>query len=151
MNEAILKTFIGVFIILFSFLSYKGYSIKLKNENFSMVISGVLSGILGGSISMSGPPIIIFLKNKKVGKHSFRGNLAIYFFILNIFSLPVFYLNGLFTHQVMSFTAKFFPGLALGVLLGNYISHKIDERSFHDLTLVLLFIVGLIAFISGIH
>ncbi len=150
LNENILKAFIGAVIIGFSIFSFKGYQIKLKNDNLAMAISGIFSGILGGSISMSGPPIIIFLKNKKVGKHSFRGNLAIYFFILNIFSIPVFYWNGLLTAEVFELSLRFLPGLLIGVVLGNFLSHKIKESSFHDLTLILLFIIGLIAFLSGL-
>ena len=116
-----------------------------------MLPVGMLSGLLGGSISISGPPIILFLSNQEVDKHTFRGNLATYFFILNLFMIPVYYLNGLLTKEVWNYSLTFLPGLLIGVLVGNILSHKIKDAHFKKLTLILLIIMGLISIISGLN
>jgi uncharacterized protein len=146
----ILKIFIGIMILIFGTLLLFGFRKELKHEKIAMIPIGILSGLLSGSISISGPPIIIFLANKQLGKHSFRGNLALYFFLLNLFTIPVFFLNGLFTKEVLSYSITFLPGLVVGVILGNLLSHKVQEKHFKKFTLILLLIMGVLAVVSGL-
>ncbi|MDP8267210.1 MAG: sulfite exporter TauE/SafE family protein [Candidatus Tenebribacter davisii] len=150
MDENILKIFIGSIILIFGILLLTGYRKQFKNDKLTMLPVGLLSGILGGSISISGPPIILFLSNRNVDKHTFRGNLAAYFFILNIFTVPVYYFNGLLTKEVWNYSLTFLPGLLIGVLVGTLLSHKIKDDHFKKLTLILLILMGIIAIISGL-
>jgi uncharacterized membrane protein YfcA len=146
----VLKIFIGIMILIFGTLLLFGFRKDLKHEKIAMLPIGLISGLLSGSISISGPPIIIFLSNKQVGKQSFRGNLALYFFLLNIFTIPVFFLNGLFTKEVISYSITYLPGLIVGVIVGNLLSHKVQEQHFRKFTLILLLIMGVLAVVSGV-
>ncbi len=150
MNESLLKIFIGSMIFVFGILLLIGFRKKFKNEKLAMLPVGFLSGILGGSISISGPPIILFLSNQDVDKHTFRGNMAAYFFILNCFTIPVYYYNGLLTNEVWNLSLTFLPGLLIGVFIGNLFSHKIKDDHFKKLTLILLILMGVLSVISGI-
>lgn len=151
LDAGILKIFIGGMIIVFGLLLLMGYHREFKHEKIAMIPIGLVSGLLSGSISISGPPIIIFLANKQLGKHSFRGNLAIYFFLLNIFAIPVFYFNHLFTSDVINLSLKFLPGLIVGVILGNLLSHKVQEKYFRNFTLILLLLMGILSVGSGLN
>ncbi len=150
-NENYLKLFIGILILSFGILLAKGIRKKLKHEKLGMIPVGLVSGILGGSISVSGPPLIILMANQDVDKQTFRASLALYFFLLNIFTLPVYIYNGLITEEVLSYSVTFLPGLLAGVILGNLYSHKIAEQHFRKLTLTLLIVLGLIAIFSSIR
>ena len=150
MNENLLKIFIGSMIFIFGILLLIGFRKQFSNEKVAMLPVGMLSGLLGGSISISGPPIILFLSNQNVDKHAFRGNLAAYFFILNLFTVPVYYVNGLLTNEVWIYSLNFLPGLLVGVFVGNLLSHKIKNDHFKKLTLVLLIIMGLLSIVSGL-
>lgn len=150
MNEDLLKIFIGSMIFTFGILLLIGFRKQFKNERLAMLPVGMLSGLLGGSISISGPPIILFLSNQDVDKHTFRGNLAAYFFILNIFTIPVYYLNGLLTKEVWNYSLTFLPGLLIGVFVGSFLSHKIKDDHFKKLTLILLIVMGILSIISGL-
>jgi len=149
-NEELLKLFIGLLILGFGILLLKGIRKRIKNEKLGMMPVGFLSGILGGSISISGPPLIIFLSNQNVDKQTFRASLALYFFLLNIFTLPVYIYNGLITSEVLNYSIKFSPGLIAGVVLGNLFSHKIKEEHFRKFTLSLLIILGILAITSSL-
>jgi len=150
MNENLLKIFIGSMILIFGILLLIGFRKQFANEKIAMLPVGMISGLLGGSISISGPPIILFLSNQDVDKHTFRGNLAAYFFILNLFTVPVYYLNGLLTKNVWDYSLTFLPGLLIGVVVGNLLSHKIKDNHFKKLTLILLITMGLLSIISGL-
>ncbi len=151
MDEGLLKIFIGSIILIFGTLLLIGFRKQFRNEKLTMLPVGMLSGLLGGSISISGPPIILFLSNQDVDKHAFRGNLAAYFFILNIFTIPVYYWNGLLTNEVWNYSLAFLPGLLVGVFAGNFLSHKIKDDHFKKLTLILLIIMGLLSIVSGLR
>ena len=151
LDDNIIKLIIGIFIAIFGILLLSGFRKEIKREKLSMIPIGIFSGILSGSISMGGPPVILFLSNQGVSKQIFRANLAVYFFILNIFTIPVFFWNGLLTTQVLSYSAKFFPSLSIGVIAGNILSRKIKEHHFRKLTLLLLIIMGLLSLISGLR
>jgi len=150
LNDNIIKLFIGIFIALFGLLLLLGFRKEFKREKLSMIPIGFVSGILGGSVSMSGPPIILFLSNQGVNRQTFRANLAVYFFILNMFTIPVYVFNGLITKQVINYSVTFMPGLIIGVIIGNFLSHKIKENHFRKLTLILLIIMGVLSIISGL-
>ena len=150
MNEDLLKIFIGSMILVFGILLLIGFRKQFANEKLAMLPVGILSGLLGGSISISGPPIILFLSNQNVDKYTFRGNLAAYFFILNLFTIPVYYWNGLLTKEVWNYSLTFLPGLLIGVFVGNILSHKIKDDHFKKLTLILLIIMGLLSIVSGL-
>ena len=81
---------------------------KIKNVWAERIVTGGISGILNGSVSFSGPPMVIFLSNKGVEKQQFRANLTFYFWILNVMTIPTFIIGGLITSQTIIFTFSSF-------------------------------------------
>jgi hypothetical protein len=110
-----------------------------------------MSGLLNGSVSLSGPPVILFLTNQGTEKQVFRANLTSYFFILNIITIPTYIYGGLITSEVLKYTLILFPALILGVILGIKGAERVDENLFKKLTLVLVVIMGILSIISGIR
>ncbi|HCX72146.1 MAG TPA: sulfite exporter TauE/SafE family protein [Candidatus Cloacimonas sp.] len=145
-----LRIGIGFLIFVFGCLQLLGFKKKFKQNSMVSAPIGLISGILSGSISMSGPPIILLLTNQEVDKNVFRSNLAAYFFILNIFTIPVYIMNNLLTTPVLNISLKYLPALLMGVLAGNYFSHKIKEEHFRKITLLLLILLGIISIFGGI-
>ncbi len=146
--EFVIRVFIGILILIFGILLLIGFRIKFTRSRVIMLPIGFISGILGACISISGPPIIIYFANQQTEKQEFRGNLAIYFFLLNLITVPVFFLNGLLTEQVVKFSLLYSPALLLGVVAGSLLSHKIKDNHFRQITLYLLIIMGITTLLS---
>ena len=89
LDTAILKLIIGAIIIFTSIAMFIGLNLTLKNKLYSYSIAGLASGILNGSISMSGPPIVLFLTNEGYDKDKFRANINTYFVINNMITVFV--------------------------------------------------------------
>ena len=53
MDESLLKIIVSILLILVSILMLKGIKIQLKNKKLSYAITGMLSGILNGAVSLS--------------------------------------------------------------------------------------------------
>lgn len=142
-----LKMLIGVVILITSIAMLAGFKLKTKNKVYTYSFTGLLSGILNGSISMSGPPIVLFLANEGYEKDKFRANINAYFIITNIITVIVFSLNGLYTIEIFKYTGLQIISLIIGTLLGIRFSRRINEAVFKKLILLLLIITGLITII----
>jgi len=148
LDDVWLRKGIGIFIVIFALLLLSGRRWKLKREKTTQLAIGFFSGIFSGSVSMSGPPVILFLSNKGLQKDEFRASLSGYFLLLNLFTIPVFYFNGLFTREVMRFCFNWSFALIVGVLAGTFIAGKIRSEKFNRLVLVLLLLTGILSLIK---
>jgi uncharacterized membrane protein YfcA len=148
LDDVLLRRGIGFFIVIFALILISGKRWQLKHENLAKPFIGLVSGIFSGSVGISGPPIILFLSNKGVSKDEFRANLAGYFFLINLFTIPVYYYNGLFTSQVISLSTRLVPFLLIGVLAGTQIAKRIKPEAFSRMVLYLLLITGILALVK---
>jgi len=141
-----LKIFISITIAVIALAYLLGFNMKIKNEKLAYGPVGTLSGILNGSISMSGPPLIFFFTNQGVKKHIFRANLLSYFLLLNIITIPVYLIDGLLTEEVLLYSAALLPGLVAGAFTGNKLSHLLPERIFRRIVLIVVMLSGIVSF-----
>ena len=138
-----LKLIIGIVITMTAFLMLNQYKIKVKNEKLSYGVVGLLSGILNGSTGLSGPPIVLFLRNQDMDKDVFRANITFYLIATNIFAIILFSIEGIISRSVLHFTLLYFPALVIGVFAGIKISAKINETIFRKITIYLIALLGL--------
>ncbi|QNO14675.1 sulfite exporter TauE/SafE family protein [Alkalicella caledoniensis] len=150
MDENTLKIIIGVIITISTLANFLGYKFKVKNEKLSYMPIGLVSGLLNGSVSLAGPPLVLFLSNQGVEKQIFRANLTLYFWILNVITIPTYFFSGLITQEVVNYSAYLFPGLIVGTLLGIGVGNKVDELLFKKLAMSLIMAMGLLSIVSGI-
>lgn len=152
LNESVLKIGIGIIIIISAGVLSTGYRVHIKNENLGNAIAGFTSGLLNGSLTMSGPPVILFYSNQQLDKQVFRANLVLYFLFTNIITIPVFYWCGLLTPQVIRYTLALSPALlvgVIGVLIGNKLGSSMDGTFFNRLSLALIFLMGVMSILSA--
>ena len=149
MSESILKIIVGVLIIIVATVNLSGKKIPIRSSKRTLFPIGLLSGFFSGSVSLGGPPIVLFLNNQGVEKQSFRGNLTMYFWILNIFSIPSYFMSGLITEPVIGYTITLLPSLILGTALGMFAGNRLNDGLFRKVSLVLITAMGFLAFYSG--
>ncbi|WP_430883116.1 sulfite exporter TauE/SafE family protein [Fusibacter sp. JL216-2] len=148
-NPDILKFVVGIIIFVSGIFMYKGYKVKMGSKTLSFLTTGFMSGLLNGSISMSGPPVILFMTNEGVEKKQFRTNLTSYFFILNIITVGIFYLNGQLGAQVIKTSVYLLPALVIGVLSGVSLGNKANEDKFRTFTIMMIMAMGLLSIVSS--
>jgi|LGOV01.1.fsa_nt_gb uncharacterized membrane protein YfcA len=151
MDGELLKMLVGLFIFGFSILLFFNKHFKIKNIWAERIVTGGISGILNGSVSFSGPPMVIFLSNKGVEKQQFRANLTFYFWILNVMTIPTFIIGGLITSQTIIFTFKYVGFLLIGVIIGVYFGNRLKENVFKRLVIIVLMVLGIMSFISSLN
>lgn len=150
LDASILKVFIGAVIALFAIAFLMGFKKQIRNEKLAFAPVGFISGLLQGSTSLSGPPIILFFVNQGVEKQVFRANLVAYFTVLSLATIPVFVLGGIITKEVINHVLWFLPAMIIGVIAGIKLAHKVDEKLFRNLALIIVTIAGLLSIASGL-
>jgi len=150
LSTGTIKIITGLVVVLFSLLIISGVKKRVKNEKLVLPLVGVLSGTLKGMISMSGPPIVLFLTNQSTMKHAFRVNLTAYFFLQNIAALFVFGFSGLINRDSVFFAAAYFPAMISGILFGIALTRFVREVMFRRIVLAVVLLSGISAIFSGL-
>ena len=83
-------------------------------------------------------------------KQTFRANLVIYFLILNITIIISFFAGGLINREIIRYIITFLPAMLLGTLTGIVLSHRIEEKLFRKIVLIIVSLAGLVSIASGL-
>ena len=138
----------GIFILLFAlFLVLKKNPVKNEEaapaENrFSKrhlygVGAGFLGGIFGGLIGMSGPPLIMYMK-QAYRKDFFRTQLIVVFMVENLVRLVVYQRNQLFAFKDSTILLFCLLPLLIGLWLGAKLHLRISEIYFNRFIALIL-------------
>lgn len=145
-----LKIFMGVLVVFSAIMLASGFKLKVKESHLSYGIAGISSGFLTGLISIGGPPIVLFLQNQDHDKHQFRGNLSLFFFFTGSFAIISLFMNNLVTHDVIIKSIYFLPASIIGIIIGNYLAHKVNEKVFKKVVLGILILSGISAVLTSL-
>lgn len=147
-NENIVKTVLGLILIIFSLFSLTNPHLNLKTDKSAFAF-GIVSGILGGAYNSNGPPIIIYGTLRKWTPQEFRLLLQGVFLPTNLFIIIGHGLAGLWTGEVLRLGLISMPVIFVAVLLGNYLNKRIKAEQFTKLIYYFLIIIGLVLIIQA--
>lgn len=142
MSTGFLELVIGALLVSFpSYLMSKGIPEREIPAWWSCPV-GFLSGVLGGSISTGGPPVIIYVAMQPWGKLSVKSFLVGYFLLTSVVISAVQAAGGLMTGKVLALFAVGSPSLVIGVLAGSYVFGRVDSSVYRKVLNVLLILLG---------
>jgi uncharacterized membrane protein YfcA len=104
---------------------------------------GILAGFTTMVANAAGPIMILYLLAMQLPKMEFIGTGAWYFLTLNLFKVPFSVNLGLVTATSLLFDVKVIPFAVAGALCGRTLLHRIDQRLFENLALVLTALAAL--------
>jgi len=146
-----LKVLIGVVITTFTLLFTTGYRKEIKNETLSFLLVGLVSGIIGGSTSLGGAPVILFFINQDCDKLTFRANITLFYVMQSAVSFLGYTQSSLITDEVMKYSILFFIPMTLGIIAGMKSAHKVNEVLFKKMALMILMISGIASIFTGLQ
>ncbi len=145
-DERWLLGIVGVMVIGFGMLqgSRQRFRIPRKTEKVAGAGFGFASGMIGGLSSMFGPMLVIFLvsipgltRDRFVGSISFLYVTAVVPWTINLF------LYGILNASNVIWSACAVIPVTLGLFLGKRLRHRISERRFRQLVIMVLIFSGL--------
>ena len=109
---------------------------------------GGLGGVLSGSTSLGGPPVVAYLLAGPGSAAQTRASLLYYFAFTQMAALIVYWLGGLMSWEVAVAAAVVAPSLVVGAWIGTRLFHLASERTFRRVALAILLLVGVSTFFA---
>jgi uncharacterized protein len=141
----LMRAFIGLTVLIAVLLLWRGFSFSDAPTKTVRLALGVLSGLLNGSTSMGGPPVIIFFLASPAGAIVGRASLLVYFFLLSWITLGTAAWGGLLTIHVLLLTALMLPAMSVGNWVGAHLFNKSSASTYRQVALIVLAVVAVIA------
>jgi uncharacterized membrane protein YfcA len=108
---------------------------------FAPVI-GILAGFTTIVANASGPLVVIYLLAMGLLKMEYMGTAAVFFLLLNLFKTPFMISLGLINLQSLKLNLFLLPAMLAGAWLGKWILHRMNQRVFENIALVLTLLAG---------
>ena len=145
-KSEIISIAIGITIIIFAFINYKGVKINetlVYNKLFALIY-GLFSGVIGGMTTVLGPLMIIYLVSLNLSKEKFSQNVS---FLVFATLIPLYLMFFIYQKVVINdfiVTSLALIPAMLMQYLGLKIRDKIPQQIFKNLTLIFLTFIGLL-------
>jgi uncharacterized membrane protein YfcA len=96
------------------------------------------AGVIHGIYASGGPMLVYALGREGLSKKGFRSTLSMVWILLNTILITRFVAAGDYHRKALLEVLMLAPAVPLGVVLGEWVHYRVDERSFKIAVLVLL-------------
>jgi uncharacterized membrane protein YfcA len=107
---------------------------------------GISTGFATTVANAAGPIMGLYLLTKRLPKEQFVATGAWFFFIVNVSKLPIYAAHHLFSRASLTFDLLMIPPVVCGAFSGLWLVHRIPQRFFELLVIVLSAVSSLILF-----
>jgi len=151
-NTGILKKILAVFIIAVS-VSQLALNILFRNrtsepvrglKNLPYYLLLIIGGIVHGIFSTGGPLVVIYASRALPEKGQFRATLCLLWTVLNTVIIITYFVEGSMTTEIAANTGILLPFVALGIVAGETIHHRLNARIFTIMVFNILLVTGCI-------
>ena len=144
-DENTLFLVLGIVAIVFTAISHLQPDLHLPERYEKPVgaFAGLLGGISGGMFTVWGPPMLMFLVARRLGKEAFIGAVGLIWFCGSIFLTISFTAVDILGEDNVAMSALALVPVLAGMGLGMWLRGWINQETFRKAVLVALFLVGL--------
>ena len=150
--EATLRRALGVFLLVLEALPLLVRDRDRVPKPLSTPVSWGflgLAGVLHGAFATGGPLVVYVLSRSPIGKATFRGTLSLLWALLAVVLLSKWSLAGNLTQSSLVLSAQLLPSMVVGLLVGEVLHRKVEERHFRGFVNVMLGVFGVILLVRG--
>jgi uncharacterized protein len=151
-NERVIKSILGLLIIGFSIYSLTASRARHLTEDHKgwMLGCGFLSGVLGGSYGMNGPPLAIYGALRRWSPQHFRATLQGYFLPASLAGLIGYAALGLWSWPLTRYFLFSLPVVAAAIVLGRVINQRMRGAGFFRFVYAGLIAVGSVLLVQAV-
>jgi len=142
MDKNLIQGLVGITLIIFSLYSlWYGTTFRTLRRQWGIVF-GFLAGCLGGAITASGPPVIVYTSMQPWGKDAIKATLQGFFFLAGLVIVISHAISGITTVTVLRYFVVSVPFLIAGTYVGSFFYGMIEESVYKKILFILLAILG---------
>lgn len=151
LDAAALQVVVASTVIAASLLLYLAPQGETAKDSLQGQLSvGFVSGVVGGSTSMGGPPIVLYLLGRERDVKAFRATLLAFFLPGSVLQIALLAVVGRITADVLVLFAAALPSVAFGLLAGAVLRRHIEPERFRALVVGLLMLTSAGVLISAL-
>ena len=135
-----LRLVFGIIVLLAVAISVSGVHVELRPA--SLLVGGVLSGIMGTIAAIGGPPMALLYQHAPGAR--VRGTLSSLFLVGTIISLAALVFVGHFGLDELRLTLVMLPGALFGFVVSRRIASRLDRGYTRPAVLTIATVAGLI-------
>ncbi len=109
---------------------------------------GLLSGVLGGALNATGPPVVVYAAGRAWSPAVTRATLQGFFLPISVLITGSHAAAGLWSKEQLLLAGASVPGLVLAVIVGRWVHVRIPTARFHGLLNGILVVLGLVSLAS---
>ncbi len=147
-SEKLLIHIMGLFFMVLSVFSLINKSIPIKLSKISYKLAGAVIGFLTGSISVSGPPLALFLNLANVNNQEFREIFSWFSVVTAAIAIAGYLHLGLVTENTLTMTLFFIPILLLGTIAGKRLNALLPSVLFKRVSIALTLISSIVLLVK---
>jgi uncharacterized membrane protein YfcA len=146
-----LRIGLGIFVLLF--VLYKLLEARIQRSlhyqprNWHGYLAGAVAGFSSTLAHTGGPPITIYLLLQDIAPRVFIATSAAYFAIINWIKVPYYIFAGILHPGQLLEIGWLLLLIPVGVVLGRWLSVRIDKATFERVILVLLIVSAILLLI----
>jgi len=140
-----LTLMLGVFVSSFAILSLwrSPPPLPARFDSLAQLVTGAVSGVIGGLAGIWAPPIIVYLTSRRVSNAEFVQTVGVLLFIGSFILIAGYVQNGMVhSGNALFSTALLLPAIA-GFAVGEQLRKKIANDTFQKLVLLFFLILGI--------
>jgi hypothetical protein len=145
LSPVLLSALVGISAVAFALLSAVGVQLTIPRErrNVVGVLIGLGAGLLAGTTSIFGPPMVMYLHALEIPKRDFVVLLNILFGSSTLVQIASYAALGLYTGPVLESAALTGVCVLVGVGFGFLVQDRVNQRLFNRFVIGVIFLVGL--------
>ena len=139
----------GIFFVLLTLYTLFRKKInKNKLPGYAYLSAGAFIGFLTGAVSVSGPPLALFLNRANVSNRKFREIFAAFSVVTAIIAIIGYYHAGMVTLETIKTALFFTPILLTGTILGKRLNAVMSINSFQGTNIILTLIASILLILN---
>jgi uncharacterized protein len=127
----------------------KGVQQKLMPEPWRAWLTSSFAGVSTTLAHAAGPVIAMYLLPLNLGRQRMVATSATFFFVANLTKLPMYWQAGLFEKMTPAFSLLFLPLVACGAIFGWWLCKRMSDKTFTQIVLVTVFVLGVYLLTKG--
>lgn len=151
LDKNLIQLIVGVTLISFSFYSLFVRSLNRFIHERWAVLFGFLAGCLGGAITATGPPVIVYTSLQPWNKDKIKATLQGFFFFSGLAVVFSHAVSGVTTELVIMYFIVSIPFLIVGTYAGSFFYGMVKEEGYKRIILILLALLGAFMIFKSTH
>lgn len=147
-NDVILRRILGAVLVLLSIYFLFSERLHIRPSVGAQILTGSVSGVLGGFFGMQGPPAVLYFMSSEPDKEHYMGMMQCYLLLGNVVMTCVRATNGFLTRAVCIDYVSGLGGIAIGTLIGALVFKHIPARIFSRIVYGYIGVCGVIILLT---